>query len=244
MYKAFTRPEDHQIHLEELPESPLDSGESMLPVMIDHRGRVQHTIRSVDHARASNDWSGGAMLGGEGINIPVLDEVREENVESTMGKRKYSELGRSQDSTGIGPGHVAEDAGEHDSDIEEDERPSPTPLSPNSLIHAQANQSPPPFLMTTSASSHDANIFNELRASTPLDNFPTSTSPPIQVLRDSSASSSSTPNSGPDMMSTHPNGPSQASFSLPSAQVHLSAADFDTLQMSFATWAGNGAGLL
>ncbi|KAF9507285.1 hypothetical protein BS47DRAFT_1366746 [Hydnum rufescens UP504] len=284
MYEAFTCPEDRRIHLEELPESPLDSDESMLPVMIDHRGQVQHTIRSVDHARASNNWSGGATLGGEGINSPVLDEVREENVESTMGKRKYSELGRSRDSTGIGPGHAAEDAGERDSDVEEDERPvrrrrklqlprrststipdkldkSPTPLSPNSLIHAQANQSPPPFLATTSASSHvgatvplvNSRVAQLHRmptysmnsgALTPLDNFPTSTSPPIQVLRDSSASSSSTPNSGPDMMSTHPNGPSQASFSLPSAQVHLSAADFDTLQMSFATWAGNGAGLL
>ncbi|KAF9510558.1 hypothetical protein BS47DRAFT_1407607 [Hydnum rufescens UP504] len=247
MYKAFTHPEDHRICLEELPESPLNSDESMLPVMIDHHGRVQHTIGSVDHARASNNWSGGAMLGGEGINSPVLDEVREENVESTMGKRKYSELGRSWDSTGIGPDHVAEDAGEHDSDVEEDERP--------------ANQSPPPFLVTTSASSHvgaTVPLVNswvaQLRriptylmnsgASTPLDNFPMSMSPPIQVLRDSSASSSSTPNSGPDMMSTHPNGPSQASFSLPSARVHLSAADFDALQMSFATWAGNGAGLL
>ncbi|KAF9520235.1 hypothetical protein BS47DRAFT_1452012 [Hydnum rufescens UP504] len=247
MYKAFTHPEDRQIRLEELPESPLNSDESMLLVMIDHCGRVQHTIGSVDHARASNDWSGGATLGGEGINSPVLDEVREENVESTMGKWKYSELGRSRDSTGIGPGHVAEDAGEHDSDIEEDERP--------------ANQSPPPFLATTSASSHvgatvplvNSRVAQLCRmptylmnsgASTPLDNFPTSTSPPIQVLRDSSASSSSTPNSGPDMMSTHPNGPSQASFSLPSVQVHLSAADFDALQMSFATWAGNGAGLL
>jgi hypothetical protein len=61
-------------------------------------------------------------------------------------------------------------------------------------------------------------------------------------------SSSSTPNSGPDMMSTHSNGPLQASFSLASLQVHLSAADFDALQMSLATWAGNGniygAGLL
>ncbi|KAF9510180.1 hypothetical protein BS47DRAFT_1396179 [Hydnum rufescens UP504] len=261
MYEAFTHPEDHRIRLEELPESPLNSDESMLPVMIDHRGRVQHTIGSVDRARASNDWSGGATLGGEGINSPVLDEVREENVESTMGKWKYSELGRSRDSTGIGPGHAAEDAGERDSDVEEDERPSPTPLSPNSLIRAQANQSPPPFLATTSASSHvgaTVPLVNsrvaQLRrmptystnsgASTPLDNFPMSTSPPIQVLRDSSASSSSTPNSGPDMMSTHPNGPLQASFSLPSVQVHLSAADFDTLQMSFATWAGNGAGLL
>ncbi|KAF9504494.1 hypothetical protein BS47DRAFT_1368740 [Hydnum rufescens UP504] len=216
MYEAFTHPEDHWICLEELPESPLDSDESMLPVMIDHRG-------------------------------PVLDEVWEENVESTMGKRKYSELGRSRDSTGIGPGHAAEDAGECDSDVEEDERP--------------ANQSPPPFLTTTSASSHvgatvplvNSRVVQLHRmptystnsgASTPLDNFLMSTSPPIQVLRDSSASSSSTPNSGPDMMSTHPNGPSQASFSLPSAQVHLSAADFDALQMSFATWAGNGAGLL
>ncbi|KAF9517090.1 hypothetical protein BS47DRAFT_1436068 [Hydnum rufescens UP504] len=271
MYKAFTHPEDHRIHLEELPESPLDSDESMLPVMIDHHG-------------ASNNWSGGATLGGEGINSPVLDEVQEENVESTMGKQKYSELGRSWDSTGIGPGHVAEDAGECDSDIEEDERPvrrrrklqlprrltstipdkldkSPTPLSPNLLIRAQANQSPPPFLMTTSASSHvgatvplvNSWVMQLCRmptystnsgASTPLDNFPMSMSPPIQVLRDSSASSSSTPNSGPDMMSTHPNGPLQASFSLPSVQVHLSAADFDTLQMSFATWAGNGTGLL
>ncbi|KAF9509263.1 hypothetical protein BS47DRAFT_1365376 [Hydnum rufescens UP504] len=123
MYEAFTHPEDRQIRLEELPESPLDSDESMLPVMIDHHGRVQHTIGSVDRARASNDWSGGATLGGEGINSPVLDEVREENVESTMGKRKYSELGRSWDSTGIGPGHAAEDAGERDSDVEEDERP-------------------------------------------------------------------------------------------------------------------------
>ncbi|KAF9508411.1 hypothetical protein BS47DRAFT_1365952 [Hydnum rufescens UP504] len=275
MYEAFTRPEDHRIHLEELPESPLDSDESMLPVMIDHRGRVQHTIGSVDRARASNNWSGGATLGGEGINSPVLDEVREENVESTMGKRKYSELGRSWDSTGIGPGHAAEDAGEHDSDVEEDERPvrrrrklqlprrststipdeldkSPTPLSPNSLIRAQANQSPPPFLATTSASSHvgatvplvNSRVTQLHRmptystnsgASTPLDNFATSTSPPIQALRDSSASSSSTPNSGPDMMITHPNGPLQASSSLPSAQVHLSAADFDALQMSFET---------
>ncbi|KAF9520044.1 hypothetical protein BS47DRAFT_1357777 [Hydnum rufescens UP504] len=153
MYKAFTHPEDCQIHLEELPESPLNSDESMLPVMIDHHGQVQHTIGSVDCARASNNWSGGATLGGEGINSPVLDEVQEENVESTMGKQKCSELGRSQDSAGIGPGHVAEDAGEHDSNVEEDERP-----------------------------------------------------------------------------------------------VHLSAADFDVLQMSFATWAGNvdvyGAGLL
>ncbi|KAF9508033.1 hypothetical protein BS47DRAFT_1398156 [Hydnum rufescens UP504] len=155
MYEAFTHPEDHRIHLEELPESPLNSDESMLPVMINHHGQVQHTIGSVD----------------------FLDEVWEENVESTMGKQKYSELGRSQDSTGIGPGHAAEDAGEHDSDIEEDERPvrrrrklrlprrststipdeldkSPTPLSPNLLICAQANQSPPPFLATTSASSH------------------------------------------------------------------------------------------
>ncbi|KAF9510572.1 hypothetical protein BS47DRAFT_1364465 [Hydnum rufescens UP504] len=147
-------------------------------------------------------------------------------------------------------------------------QPPPEPIQPvtnssfsNSLIHAQANQSPPPFLVTTSASSHvgatvplvNSRVVQLRRmptyltnsgASTPLDNFPTSMSPPIQVLRDSSASSSSTPNSGPDMMSTHLNGPSQASFSLPSAQVHLSAADFDALQMSFATWAGNGAGLL
>ncbi|KAF9503580.1 hypothetical protein BS47DRAFT_1369435 [Hydnum rufescens UP504] len=284
MYEAFTHPEDHQIHLEELPESPLDSDESMLLVMINHHGQVQHTIRSVDHARALNNWSGGATLGGDGINSPGLDEVQEENVESTMGKQKYSELGRSQDSTGIGPGHAAEDAGEHDSDVEEDERPVrrrrklqlprrststipdeldklPTPLSPNLLIHAQANQSPPPFLTTTSASTHvgatvplvNSQVAQLCRmltystnsgASTPLNNFPMSTSPPIQVLRDSSASSSSTPNSSPDMMSTHPNGPLQASFLLPSVQVHLSAADFDALQMSFATWAGNGAGLL
>ena len=67
MYEAFTRPEGRQICLEALPETHPDSDESMLPVMIDYCGRVQHTIGSVDCTRASNDWSKGATAGGEGI---------------------------------------------------------------------------------------------------------------------------------------------------------------------------------
>jgi hypothetical protein len=87
MYEAFTCPEGRRIRLEELPEPALESEESMLPIMIDHRGRVQHTIGSVDRAEGSKDWSKGDNAGDEGAQHPNIGG----GLEGSLGKRRHGE---------------------------------------------------------------------------------------------------------------------------------------------------------
>src|SRR6202040_2079242 len=124
MYEAFTCPNSHTICLEELPEPNPNSNEATVPIMINHLGRVQHTMGSVDHAKSSNDWSKGAIMGDGGVGSPAMDKRQEGSARGmgmargtgTVGKRQQSEAGGHQDSEESASGR------EPSSDVE-DERP-------------------------------------------------------------------------------------------------------------------------
>jgi hypothetical protein len=90
MYEAFTHPNGCAIHLQELPEPNVDSDEATVPIMVDHLGCTQHTIGSVDCAKASNNWSKGAVMGGEGVDHPAVGKGWEGSVRGTGtgGKRQ------------------------------------------------------------------------------------------------------------------------------------------------------------
>ena len=130
-----------------------------------------------------------------------------------------------------------------------DKSPTP-PVSPNSLVTGQANQSSLPSPTTTSAPSHVAgtgplinswvahlygmSVSTTNLAATPFTNG-LGASLPIQTLQESSTSSISTPDSTLNIL----NSGSSGLHSSPNLQFHLDEADLAALKSNLAMWSGN-----
>jgi hypothetical protein len=264
MYEAFTCPNGCAIHLEELLELDANSNEATVLIMVDHLGCTQHTIGSVDHAKASNNWSKGAVMGGEGVDHPTVGKGWEGSARGMGmgGKRQQHEAGANaeelssdvEDERARRRRRKSQPSKKSTSTIPNEWDKSPTPpISPNSLICGQLNQSSLPAPTTTSAPSHVTGTrplinswvahlcgMSTLMTNLAATSFNVGMSLPIQTLAESSVSSISTPNSTFNITSSGSSG-LPIPHSNPNLNFELDEADLDALQRNLAMWsAENG----